>query len=58
MRQLAEGMLRAVPEEEDATQDRTESSRGRGTLVFVPWSQVNSHDINLHKSEMDVWIPG
>eukprot|EP00892_Ulva_mutabilis_P002722 jgi/Ulvmu1/12450/UM009_0102.1 len=46
------------PEEEDDTQSRNESSRGRGTLVFVPWEQMNSHIINLGKREMDVFIPG
>lgn len=51
-------MHSADPEAEDDTQDRTESQRGRGTLVFVPWSQVNTHIINLHKSEMDIWIAG
>lgn len=50
--------VRAEPEVDDETQSRTESHRGRGTLVFVPWSQVNTHIINLSKREMDVFIPG
>lgn len=48
----------AEPDVDDDSQSRTESDRGRGTLVFVPWAQVNTHIINLGKREMDVFIPG
>lgn len=46
------------PAEDDADQQKQQSERGKGTLVFVPWSEVNSHSINANIKQMDVWIPG
>lgn len=43
---------------EDEDQRKLMSERGTGTLVFVPWNEVNSHSINQTIREMDVWIPG
>ena len=33
-------------------------TRGMGTFVFVPWSQVNTSVLNKGIDEMDVWVPG
>jgi F-box only protein C-terminal region len=50
--------LHADPASEDVAQEKHVSRRGTNTLVFVPWSGVQTHIINLSKTEMDVFIPG
>ena len=48
----------ADPAQDDETQEKNESKKGTNTLVYVPFSEFNSHEVNLDKREMDVWIPG
>ena len=38
--------------------ERRAYRRGMSSYVFVPWSQVQSHVLNLPVEQMDVWVPG
>ena len=44
-------------EEEDDIVRRA-YQRGMAPFVYVPWSQVDTHVLNLPVEQMDVWLPG
>lgn len=51
-------LLRADPDGDiDGSHEKHVSNRGTNTLVFVPWTEVQTHIINLNRHEMDVFIP-
>jgi F-box protein 9 len=42
----------------DGTAEVRIANRGMSTLVFVPWDEVNSHEINKGVDEMDFYVTG
>ena len=42
----------------DGTAEVRVANRGLSTLVFVPWDEVNVHELNKTTEEMDFYFTG
>eukprot|EP00958_Prasinococcus_capsulatus_P005430 scaffold526_cov356-Prasinococcus_capsulatus_cf.AAC.6 len=45
-------------QDSDDPRDQRRYNQGTTSYVFVPWSDIPNHCLNLPVSEMDFWIPG